>query len=79
VTGRNGLAHAIEKARLRRTTRAGLAHEEPRSKRLCWRKRDHPGGPSIEEPPSHGKHETVVFAYSANASPMRLGREAGEE
>ena len=70
VPGRDGLAHAIEKARLRRVTRAGLAHEEPPVERPCRRcgvydtstggKRDHLGGPSIDEPRSRGKDETVV-------------------
>src|SRR6185369_16760159 len=46
------------------------AHEEPRAERLCRRcgvydtstggKREHLGGPRIDEPPTHGKDETVV-------------------
>ena len=94
MTGRDRLAHAIEKARLRRVTGADLAHEEPRPKRLCRRcgvydastggKRGHPGWPSIEERPSHGKDETVGTPPatpdgSTKASSVRLGSEAREE
>src|SRR4029453_5961123 len=54
VPGRDGLAHAVEKARLRRLRGTGLAHAEPRAVRVrrrhsvchssTWAKVDHPGG-----------------------------------